>query len=424
MTIDEIRDNFFARGRFGIRPGLESTRHMLHSLGHPERNFPVIHIAGTNGKGSTAAFLSSLLYEGGYRVGLFTSPHLITFTERFRIDGHQISEEKLVSLAVEVLAVAPAEATFFELVTVLALLYFSREKVDMAILEVGMGGRLDATNAVSGILSIITPVSLDHCRYLGRTVKEIAGEKAGIINGAAPVVTSSQDCEALAVIAARATECGAPLYRCGIDFRAEWREELLDYHGLKEYLSGLILGIPGLYQADNAACALAAAELLAETGFPEVSSSLSRGIQTAFWPGRMELFPGPPRILLDGAHNPAGVGALLTSLERIPRARLIMVAGIMEDKDREGILTPLLVCADEVITVNVNLPLATSAVVLADCCTAHGKKAAAAGDVAQGMAMALEHAGSHDLILVTGSLYLVGAVRSILLNQPGRLIQG
>ena len=424
MTYTEIQDSLFARGRFGIRPGLETVRGILQRLGHPERQFPVVHIAGTNGKGSTAAFLASILQEGGVRTGLFTSPHLISFTERFQINGREITEESVVSLAEEVLAVAPEEATFFELVTSLALLHFAREKVELALLEVGMGGRLDATNAVTGILSIITPVSLDHCRYLGHTVRVIAGEKAGVISGAGPVVCSTQDEEALAVIAARSAECAVPLYRAGREFRGEWHGDLLDYHGLKGSTLGLKPGIPGDYQADNAASALAAAELLAERGFPVLPSSLGRGIQAASWPGRMELFPGPPRLLLDGAHNPAGVAALLTSLERVERKRLILVTGLMADKDREGVLTPLLARADEVLTVTMDLPLATPAKELAAFCRARGARSIAAGDVSRGIALATERAGHDDLILVTGSLYLVGEARGLLLHRPSRPIQG
>ena len=424
MTFTDIREGLFARGRFGVRQGLETIRQILDRLDNPERKFPVIHIAGTNGKGSTAAFLASILQEGGYRTGLFTSPHLISYTERFRINGSEISEEMLVHLAEQVLAVAPLEATFFEVTTALAFLYFARERVDLAVMEVGMGGRLDATNAVAGILSVITPVSLDHCRYLGETIREIAGEKAGVIVGAGPVVCSTQDRDALSVIEARCRTSGAPLFRYGREFRAECLQEGLSYHGLKSSLTGLTPGIPGEYQRDNAACALAAAELLSERGFPLELSSLSRGLEAASWPGRMELFPGPPRLLLDGAHNPAGVAALLASLKMIRRDRLFLITGVMADKDREGVLGPLLSLADEVITVTVDLPQATPAAELAAFCASRGMPAVAAGSVAQGLTSALNRAGHDDLILVTGSLYVVGEARGVLLDQPSHPFQG
>jgi dihydrofolate synthase/folylpolyglutamate synthase len=425
MTFSELREGLFARGRFGVRPGLETTRQILDRLDHPERQFPVVHIAGTNGKGSTAAFLASILKEGGYRTGLFTSPHLIRYTERFRINGREITEEALVPLAERVLAVAPVEATFFEVTTALAFLFFAQERVDLAVMEVGMGGRLDATNAVTGILSVITPVNLDHCRYLGETIREIAGEKAGVITGNGPVVCSTQDGEALSVIAARCATSGAPLFRCGREFRAEWRQDgLLAYHGLKSSVTVLTPGIPGDYQRDNAACALATAELLTERGFPLELSSLSRGVTAASWPGRMELFPGPPRLLLDGAHNPAGVAALLASLEKIRRERLFLITGVMADKDREGVLGPLLSLADEVITVSIGLPQATPAAELVAFCSARGTQAIAAGSVAQGLAAASNRAGHDDLILVTGSLYLVGEARGVLLGQSSHPFQG
>ena len=423
MTFAQIRDLLFARGRFGIRPGLETIHLILDRLGHPEREFPALHVAGTNGKGSMAAFLAAILREGGYRAGLFTSPHLVSFTERFRINGTPVAEDVLVPLAEELLAVAPEEATFFELTTALALLWFAREGVDLAVLEVGMGGRLDATNAVPGILSLITPVSLDHCRYLGTTLAEIAGEKAGIIGGA-PVVCAPQDDAALAVIAARAAATGAPLSCCGREFRAEWRGEGLSYLGLAVHLSGVRPGIPGDYQRDNAACALAAAELLTERGFPLSPAALSRGIESASWPGRMELFPGEPRLLLDGAHNPAGVAALLESLARVERERLILLTGVMADKDREGVLGPLLDRADEVVTAAVALPQATPAGELAAYCRSRGVPATAAASVAEAVALATERAGARDLVLVAGSLYLVGAVRGVLLHQPCRPFPG
>jgi dihydrofolate synthase/folylpolyglutamate synthase len=424
MTFSEIRDRLFARGRFGVRPGLETIRQILDRLDHPEQQFPVIHIAGTNGKGSTAAFLASILQQGCYQVGLFTSPHLISYTERFRINGSEISEEALVPLAERVLAVAPVEATFFEVTTALAFLYFAQERVDLAVLEVGMGGRLDATNAVPGILSVITPVSLDHCRYLGDTIREIAAEKAGVITGNGPVVCSTQDDAAHAVIAARCTVTGAPLFRCGSEFRVEWRPDGLAYHGLNSSVTGLAPGIPGDYQRDNAACALAAAELLAERGFPLELSALHHGIAAAAWPGRMEFFPGPPRLLLDGAHNPAGVAALLASLARIKRERLFLITGVMADKDRCGVLGPLLSLADEVLTVSVDLPQATPAEELAVFCSSRGARAVAAGSVAQGLAAASNRAGPNDLLLVTGSLYLVGEARGVLLNQSSYPFQG
>ena len=424
MTYSELRDGLFARGRFGIRPGLETIRLILQRLHHPERQFPIVHVAGTNGKGSTSAFLASILQEGGYRTALFTSPHLISYTERFRINGREISEEELLPLAERVLEAAPVEATFFELTTALAFLYFARERVDLAILEVGLGGRLDATNVVPGLLSVITPVSLDHCRYLGESVAEIAAEKGGIITDSAPVVCSGQEVEALGVIAARAASFGAPLFLCGREFRGEWRPDGLAYHGLNCSLTGLIPGIPGDYQRDNAACALAAAELLSQQRFPLAPAALVGGIGNASWPGRMELFPGPPRLLLDGAHNPAGVAALLTSLAVIPRARLFLVAGLMADKDRDGVLGPLLPLAHEVLTVGIDLPQATSAAALALYCSGRGARASAAGTVGEGLTLASSRAATDDLILVTGSLYLVGEARGLLTNQPSHPFQG
>lgn len=426
MTFTETCEALFSRGRFGIRPGLATIREILDRLDNPERKFPVIHVAGTNGKGSTAAFLAAILRQGGYRTALFTSPHLINYTERFKINDTEITEESLVTLARQVLAVAPQHATFFEITTAIALLYFAQEQVDIAVLEVGLGGRLDATNIMPGILSIITPVSFDHCRILGTTLQEIASEKAGIISRGSPVVCGSQPEEVLPIITARCQMSNAALYRYGHEFHAEFRQgSLLSYNGMNVSLSGITPGIPGDYQQDNAACALAAAELLSsDCGFKLKSSSLAFGIESASWPGRMEFFSGPPRILLDGAHNPAGVAALSASLERVKRDRLILVIGVMADKDFSGIITPLLSLAAKIVTVSIGLPQALPAEDLTAFCVAHGAVAASAGSVHEALSIASNQTCNDDLILVAGSLYLVGEVRGILTGKQSRPFQG
>ena len=254
---------------------------------------------------------------------------MIRFTERVRINGTEIGEEEVVRLAGRVIAAAPVATTFFELVTALAYLHFAEQQVDLAIMEAGMGGRYDATNAASGILSVITPVSLDHSEYLGKTVAEIAFEKAGVIKPGQPVVTSARDEEALAVVRLRCTKLSSPLYCWGDHFSTAWKDGRLTYHGLHADLAGLKPGIAGRYQEANAACALATAELLGGLGFPLTAENLRVGIETAYWPGRMELTGEAPRILLDGAHNPAGGLALADALQDVPHEKLILVAGVM-----------------------------------------------------------------------------------------------
>ena len=417
MTYAETLSHIYALGRFGMKPGLSRITRLLGALGNPQNSFAAIHVVGTNGKGSTAAFLSSILSAGGHRTGLFTSPHLISFTERIRIDGTEIDEASVARLAQRIMAAAPEESTFFEIITAMAALHFAEAGVDIAVFEAGMGGRLDATNALNGLLTVITPVSLDHTDYLGRSIAEIAAEKSGISKAGTPVVSARQHPEAASVIADHARELDSPLYLCGEDFDAFWQQGRLSYRGLHLTLDSMEAGISGLYQSGNAALALAAAELLSEAGFPSVPQALAAGIERARWPGRMELFPGHPRVLLDGAHNPAGAAALAEALTEIPRDRLFMVAGVMGDKELSGILSPLLPLVDTVFAVAPAIERALPAARLAAFCGEAGAGVEEAASVAQGIALARAASGADDLILVCGSLFTVGEARSILLSR-------
>ena len=417
MTYAETLSHIYALGRFGIKPGLDRISRLLGALGNPQDAFAAVHVVGTNGKGSTASLLSSILSAGGHRTGLFTSPHLISFTERIRIDGAEIAEASVARLAERVMAAAPEESTFFEIVTAMAVLHFAKQGVEIAVFEAGMGGRLDASNALNGLLTIITPVTLDHTDYLGSRVGEIALEKAGICKPGTPVLSARQLPEAACVIARHAAEIGSPLYRCGEQFDAFWQGGRLCYRGISVSLNGLNAGLSGLYQSGNAALALAAAELLSGAGFPVALPALAAGVEKARWPGRMELFPGEPRVLLDGAHNPAGAEALAEALALIPRDRLFMVAGVMGDKELAGILSPLLPLADEVFAVAPALERALPAALLAEFCRNAGARTREAGTVQQGIALARAAAGAGDLILVCGSLFTVGEARSLLLSR-------
>lgn len=417
MTYEETLTHIYGLRRFGIKPGLERIATLLERLGNPHERLRVVHVAGTNGKGSTAAFLASILTTGGYRTGLFTSPHLTRFTERIRIDGTEIAEDAVCRIAGLVMAAAPDGTTFFEIVTAMALRYFAEEQVDVAILEAGMGGGSDATSAASGILSVITPVALDHCVWLGHSLAAIAREKAGIIRPGRPVVLAEQQAEVLDVIKERSTALNSPLVRFGSDFSASWGTDGLDYQGMGRVLPGLTPGIGGRYQAVNAATALAAAELLTTVGYSLADKALRAGISRARWPGRMEYFAGPPRIIFDGAHNPAGALALAESLAGVPRRRLIVVVGVMGDKDAAGILGPLLPLTDEVVAVTPAVERGLSSAELAALCRRLGVSATDGGRVPEGFAMARNMAAVDDLILVCGSLFTVGEARSALLAQ-------
>jgi dihydrofolate synthase/folylpolyglutamate synthase len=424
MTYREILAYIYALGRFGMRPGLAKIKTLLNSLGNPQDKMAVVHVAGTNGKGSTAAFLSAILAAGGYQAGLYTSPHLINFTERLKINGVEITEAEIVPLASRVIAAAPPETTFFELVTAMAYLHFADKGVGLAVMEVGMGGRFDATNAADGILSVITPVALDHCEHLGDTLSAIALEKAGIIKAGRPVVVSQQAAGVLEVLKEAAGQSGSHLYLDGKDYTSRWDADGLAYQGLHCCLSGLSPGIGGSYQATNAGLAICAAELLSQAGFPLQVQALRSGIDGACWPGRMEMLPGTPRVLLDGAHNPAGSAALAEAVAEIPRQRLLLVAGIMGDKDLEGILAPLLSLADSLYAVAPSLPRALPSAELATFCRDRGMPVVDAGSVAEGLALAQQAAGTEDLILVCGSLFTVGEARAHLLARSFEPFRG
>jgi dihydrofolate synthase/folylpolyglutamate synthase len=417
MTYQETLAHIYGLGRFGMRPGLERINSLLSSLDNPQERVKTIHVAGTNGKGSTAAFLSTIMAGAGYKVGLFTSPHLTRFTERIRLNGKEIMEEEVVRQAERVIAAAPADATFFELVTAMAWLYFAGEGVDLAIMEVGMGGRFDATNATSGIMSIITPISVDHSEYLGNTLARIAVEKAGVVKAGRPVVTAKQSDEVLTEIIRQCAKLASPIFSCGKDFDGYWEDDGLAYYGLKERLFGLKPGIAGRYQAGNAVCALAAAELLGGMGYHLSETALRSGIEKAAWPGRMEMVGKAPRILLDGAHNPAGGEALAEALQDIPRERLFLVVGVMADKDAEGIFMPLFPFTDRVYAVTPALERALPSNQLAALCRARKVPCEDAGTVAAGLERAKNAAGPGDLILVCGSLFTIGEARSILYDK-------
>lgn len=425
-TYQETLRHLYGLGRFGIKPGLERIVPLLHRLGNPQERVAVIHVGGTNGKGSTAAFLASIMTTAGYSTGLFTSPHLIHFTERIRINGAEIAEEDVVRLVRLVSDAAGPQTTFFEIVTAMAFLHFAEKGVQIAVMEVGMGGRFDTTNAASGILSLITPVSLDHAEYLGSSLAEIAFEKAGIIKHGRPVVLSGQSSEAMPVLEERCRQLESPMYRFGSDFSSVWENGGLVYDGLSCRLAGLKPGIPGRYQAENAAAALCAAELLAEMGFACDDSALREGIAAASWPGRMENFyRNGVRIILDGAHNPAGAMALAEALADIPRRRLVLVVGLMGDKDCAGILGPLLPLADVVIPVSPALERAMPAASLAEFCRNSGARdVTIGGGVADGLAQACRKAAADDLVLVCGSLFTVGEARAALLSKTFEPFRG
>jgi len=424
MTYSETLAHIFSRGRFGIKPGLERVTEILARLGNPHEKLKSVQIAGTNGKGSTGAFLSSIMTAAGYRTAFFSSPHLMRFTERFRINETEISEEALHDVALQVLAIAPAEATFFEIVTAMAFLLFAEAEVELAIMEAGMGGCWDATNVAHGILAIITPISLDHCAYLGNSVALIAAEKAGIIKAGAPVVISAQEPAALQPLTAAAERLNSPVYLFGKDFQMTASTAGLVYTAAGITLNGLCPGLRGRFQAANAAAAVTGARVLADAGFPLSDDALRKGLAAAVWPGRLELFEGGRKVLLDGAHNPAGALSLAESLQDFSYHKLVLVVGMMADKAWQDTLAPLQVLADRIITVEPALDRALPAEELACFFEGAGFDVISAGSVSAGLENALASAVPDDLILVTGSLFTVGEARAFLTGNSFMPIRG
>jgi len=410
-------DFFYSLQKFGIKFGLSKTSNLLAALGNPHLNLRAVHIAGTNGKGSVAAFLSSIMTRAGLRVGLYTSPHLVRFTERFQINGREIRPERAAELMGRVRGVMSEQEppTFFEAVTAMALDYFAREEVDLAILETGMGGRLDATNVVAPLLSVITNISMEHREFLGSTLLDMAFEKAGIIKPRTPMLTGATQAKVLKHFQERCRELEAPYFRLGKDFTYRTSSGGLHFTGRNMRLANLQIGLPGRHQGRNAALALAATEIL-QPHLPALPDEILRqGLKQAVWPGRMHLISENPRIILDGAHNPAAIRALARSLPRdIAYNRLILVLGIMADKDARHILGNILPIADRAIFTRPVYERAMDPQVLCGHASAWDLPKQVEPTLEQALEAARNMARGDDLIVVCGSLFTVGEALTIL----------
>ena len=425
MPLTDVLERLYARRRFGIRPGVDRVGKLLGRLGNPERQFRTVHVVGTNGKGSTSAFLSSILLCTGRTVAQYSSPHLVRFTERFRINGTEYPAEKLANRLDTVLEAAPIDATFFEITTALAAYIFSEERVELAVMEAGMGGRSDATAAFRGEMTILTPIAIDHTEYLGSTLEDIAREKAGIITPGTFVISAEQPAAVRRVIEERCLDANCILKTHGIHFSAGRNPDgTFDYHGMSRTLTQLTPAMAGRYQSLNAAVALAAAETLEAGGTTISPPAFTEGITTAYWPGRMELVPGTPRLLLDGAHNPAGASALAESLGDYSYSRLLLVTGVCDDKDIDRIYSPLLPLVDSVYTVTPAVDRALKDEDLSRFFRTLGIASQPCGSVVAGICKARSEASEGDLVLVCGSLFVVGEVKAWLEQEHYTGIRG
>jgi dihydrofolate synthase/folylpolyglutamate synthase len=431
MTFDEAVQYLLGLGHetLAIKLGLANVRRLLAALRRPEQDFPAVQIAGTNGKGSTAAMLDAIARAADVKTGLYTSPHLVSITERIKINGREISRadfarhtERVRAASLTVRDEAGALPSFFEQVTAVALTAFSDARVELAILETGLGGRLDATTAAGARVVAVTPVALDHQEYLGTTITEIAAEKAAIIHAGASAVVAPQQPDALARIVARCREVGVAPRFSTTDIevagatadgrlRATFRTE-------EELYENVALSLRGRHQLTNAATAIALAEVLRARGFTQIThSAIVAGLESAEHAGRLELIRGEPSILLDGAHNAAGAHALRHYLDEFARDMpLTLVFGAMRDKDLSEIAAALFPAAAHLILTAIDNPRAASPETLREYVptSLDPAKVFLASSSAGALRLARNLTPRGGLVCATGSLYLVGEIKSLL----------
>lgn len=417
--------------RFGSILGLERMEVLLEKLGHPEENLKVIHVAGTNGKGSVCRYIYEALRENGYKVGLYTSPFIQCFNERIQAEGSYISDEELeihtaraVEKTEEMVREGYDSPTEFEVVTAVAFLYFTARNLDFVILEVGLGGSGDSTNVVrKPLMSIITSISYDHMDRLGNTLAEIAGEKAGIIKPGVPVVSNVEQREAAAVIAKKAYEQGCLFYDA-TKLNYGIREESPAGYKFDMEIYGtdyrdVEISMPGRHQVENAKTALIALELLRKQGIIKVRRDwLYKGMKLAKQPGRFEVFAGEPCIVLDGAHNDAGAEALKKTMKDcFPERKILMVTGMLADKETRKITEQFLGITDRFIATQPDNPRKLPAEELAQLLTKQGASCKIADNAEKAFTMALEYTPAPEVILFAGSLYLIGEIRERLRHE-------
>jgi dihydrofolate synthase/folylpolyglutamate synthase len=413
---------------FGIKPGLKRMEWMLEKLDHPERRLKFIHIAGTNGKGSTSSFLATVLRKAGYDVGLYTSPYLEKFTNRIGMNSVDIPEgdivelvQKIAPLVDELSATDLGSPTEFEVVTTLAILYYGTKAYpDYVVWETGLGGRLDSTNVIHPVMTVITNVGMDHVQYLGETIEQIAFEKAGIIKAGVPIVTAVEDEKAFGVIHEKAKEKMAVLYRLGDTFRLEnirmdSENSSFDFNGPFRNYKDLVIKLKGEHQVRNAGAALMAIEVLRQYMALIVDEDVLRaGLEETVWPGRFEKLSDQPELIIDGAHNPHGTSALAKTIQQYyPDRTIHLMVGVLGDKPMDGFLEPLLPLVKSVTVTQPDFHRAAPAEQLAE------RVKMLAPDLAlyvhSDWKKALEETagriGEKELMLITGTLYLISDVR-------------
>ena len=413
---DKALKYLYGLEKFGMVFGLDNIRWLLSTIGSPHAFIRTVHVAGTNGKGSTATMLSCILKEGGFRVGKYTSPHLISFTERITVDEVEITESETVELTQDLRSEANEKDpkrffTFFDFTTALAFEFFKRKKVDIAVIETGLGGRYDSTNVIEPLVSVITNVGYDHMEHLGTTIEEIAAEKAGIIKKGVPVITGCKGA-AREIIEGRAKELECRTYVLDRDFSyIKEGDRRLAYRGIHGDVRQIFVNLAGDHQLTNCAVALCAAEVLSFSGYATGNEAASRALSRVTLQGRLERVNDRPLVLLDAAHNPHGMHALTEYVKtHFPEKKKILVFGVMKDKEYEKMLDEIVPAMDVVILTkpdieralsphDVNLPSAE--VIITD-------------DTKSALQRAKETASGDDLVLVTGSFYTIGEAKAVI----------
>lgn len=412
LSYAETLDFLFDREVERMQLGLDRVERALALCGSPHSRFPSLHIAGTNGKGSTAALLHAVLRAAGYRVGLYTSPHLLDFCERIRLGDGWIRQQDVVDGVAWIRSrLGPAQLglTPFELMTLLAFVAFARAEVDIAVVEVGLGGRLDATNVLSPLVTTITQIGLDHQAYLGSDLTRIAAEKGGIIKPGVPVVVGRMEADSQAVLIDIARRRGSPSLVYGRDFWADAGSGHFGYRGRARQYENLPLGLAGAFQVDNAAAALASLECLT-ADFPVSGAQLCHGLRQVVWPGRFQTVSDQPLVILDGAHNPYAVAALVSALPAVLGERRVrLLFGVMGDKDWPSMVPPLARIADQAVVTRLRNPRAADpqavATAFAEACPTR-----VCSDARAACQQLLDGADADTAVVVCGSLFLVGEV--------------